>query len=69
MADNIRYRQQSIFDGRDGEFEVFQLKSNQSLEIIGVERNGMILYFIKNQKRNHMGFVIGVLPDQMQDVP
>ena len=69
MADDIRYRQQSIFDGRDGEFEVFQLKSNSSLEIIGIERNGLILYFIKNQNRNHMGYVIGVLPDTMQDVP
>lgn len=68
MADDIRYRQQSIFDGRDGEFEVFQLKSNSSLEILGVERNGLILYFIQNKKRNHMGYVFGVLPDIMQDV-
>lgn len=68
MADDIRNHQQSIFDGRDGEFEVFQLKSNSSLEILGVERNGLILYFIQNKKRNHMGYVIGVLPGIMQDV-
>lgn len=68
MADDIRVAQQSIFDGRDGVFEVFQLKSNSSLEIIGIEHNGWILYFIDNNKRNHMGYVIGVLPDQMQDI-
>lgn len=36
------------------------------MEIIGIELNGLILYFMKNPKRNHMGFVIGVLPDNLQ---
>lgn len=67
MADNIRFNQQTILDGSDGAFEVFLLKNSSSLEIIGIERFGMILYFIKNPKRNHMGYVIGVLPGWMQD--
>lgn len=66
---DIRFKQQSIFDGRDNVIDTFQLITNSSsLEIWGIEVHGMILYFIDHPSRNHMGFVIGVLPDTMQQL-
>lgn len=66
MADDIRYSMQSIFDGREGVFEVFMLQT-ESEKIVGIERAGGIFYFMQNKKRNHQGYVIGVLPESMQE--
>jgi len=63
---NARYYEQALDEGRNGVFDVFELKIQSSLKIIGFERYGLISYFIDSPRPNQ-AYVCVILSNIIQN--
>lgn len=64
-----RSKLQRINEGQGGkEFKFFELKtgSNSHSEIIGMEYNEIVLYYVQNPKRSHQGWIYCVMPEELE---